>query len=382
MKKQLESVTLIYYKNKGYKMKKTLQLSLSVALVLGVSSVFASEAYSPIAYGAKARGMGGLGIGFVHGAESSFSNPALIAYLPKDEVSLGFTYMSSKNSLGGDATDMTLGSEPSLISYAAMSNTITESISIGATLANLSSLNSSINPDDGGTVALSELSKTRVAIPVTYNIVGFSVGIAPILEQQTFSSLYSLAATPSVAFGFDLGLAYHLDDLGLMIAADYKSKIKHKHMAEDGNFDFNTPSEMGIGLSWDIFNSGHSIGFDYKQTKASDVIKVTGEDLELEDINSFALGYEYQAKDWAARVGYRYISDLYDFAKVDELLLILPYNTTSHFSLGGSYTFNDTVSGDLALVYAMDNHDYTNDGDTITMKNNQTSLTVGLNYHF
>ena len=79
-------------------MKKSLQLSVSVALLLGVSSLFAAEAYSPSAYGAKARGMGGLGIGFIHGAESAFNNPALISYLQKDELSLGLTYLTSKNS--------------------------------------------------------------------------------------------------------------------------------------------------------------------------------------------------------------------------------------------------------------------------------------------
>lgn len=366
-------------------MKKSLHLSVSVAILLSISSLFAAEAYSPIAYGAKARGMGGLGIGFIHGAESAFDNPALISYLQKDEFSLGLTYLTSKSnfSISSDNTD--LDSEATLIPYAALSTKLTESISIGATLASLSSLNSNFMTSSNR-IVLSEISKTRVTIPVSYTIAGFAVGLAPILEQQSFTIIDSSSA-PSTAFGFDLGIAYNLNTLGVLVAADYKSQIKHEHQFGDSgtagdNIELNTPSEYGIGVSWDIFKSGHSIGVDYKKVNTSETFKVPGDNLTPEDLNSFALGYEYQAKSWAARAGYRYISDLYDLAKMGEAMIYLPYNTTSHLTLGGSYSFNDSVSGDLAFVYATDDMDYTDGGTTINVKNDQTSLTVGINYLF
>jgi long-chain fatty acid transport protein len=44
-----------------------------------------------IGIGAKARGMGGIGIGMSHGAESALANPAMITSVKGTEVSFGGT---------------------------------------------------------------------------------------------------------------------------------------------------------------------------------------------------------------------------------------------------------------------------------------------------
>ena len=69
-------------------MKKSIKLAVVAALALGATSAFATNGDNLIGLGAKARGMGGVGIGMAHGAESGLTNPALIK---ENEVTFGGT---------------------------------------------------------------------------------------------------------------------------------------------------------------------------------------------------------------------------------------------------------------------------------------------------
>ena len=60
-------------------MKKTIKLALVAAMALGATSAYATNGSNLIGVGAKARGMGGVGIGVSHGAESALVNPAMIS---------------------------------------------------------------------------------------------------------------------------------------------------------------------------------------------------------------------------------------------------------------------------------------------------------------
>jgi len=363
-------------------MKTMIKLSLTMAVLLMATAATATEGLSPIAYGAQTQGMGGVGIGMMHGAESSLSNPALIGYLKNNSASLGTSYMTIDSKYKSNSDSGTFDTEPALNSYGALSSSITDSVSIGAAFTNMNTLNSSI--DDDGAFALSQVAKSRVLIPVSYNIAGFSIGIAPILENQSMGLFGVLATNPSTAFGFDIGLAYDLPSWGVIVGVDYKSKIKHSYDLDGDNFNVNTPSEIGVGVSWDVLNTGHTIALDYKKVDTSAFFEISDEntDLGLNDINVFALGYQYEAEGWAVRAGYRYISDLYE-SKAEELIYIFPYNTSSHFTLGGSYALSDSISGDLAISYAISDKDYSyNDGDSFNMKNSQMALTLGVNYSF
>ena len=72
-------------------MKKTIKLAVVAALALGATSAFATNGSTLIGVGAKARGMGGVGIGMSHGAESALANPAMITSVKSTEVSFGGT---------------------------------------------------------------------------------------------------------------------------------------------------------------------------------------------------------------------------------------------------------------------------------------------------
>ena len=66
--------------------------------------------------------------------------------------------------------------------------------------------------------------------------------------------------------------------------------------------------------------------------------------------------------------------------------MILPYSTTSHYTLGGSYIFSNSFSADCAFVYETDKNRYNNfdgvAGDYREVESNPLSLSLGLNYKF
>lgn len=365
-------------------MKKSIHIAISAALFMSAGSLFATEALSPIAYGAKARGMGGVGIATFQGAESGLINPALIAYGEKNEATLGMSYLLSDGTYSFNSVSTDIDSEAAIIPYAVLSDKVNDNFSWGAGITTFSGLNSSVYLS-GNYLILSDVSKTRITVPFAYTIAGFSVGIAPLFEQQS-AALMGMASPTSGGFGFDFGLAYMFGDMGLTLAMDYKFKIDHEHKFDATGtplpISINTPSELGFGVSWDIFKSGHTVGIDYKRINASDIFEIPGGGMTMEDQDVFALGYAYKADTWALRAGYCYVSDLYDLDNAAELVVYMPYNTTSHFTLGGSYRFNEMLSGDLALVYGSDNKSYTAGAGIVEIEDDQTSATIGVNYLF
>lgn len=365
---------------------KIITQSLIVTLCLS-STLLATEAYNPIAYGVKARGMSGTGVAYLHGAESSLINPALVAYTKKSEVALGFTYMQGGADYKTDSSSLDFDMESTLLPFVVMNQKIGENYNIGFSLTTLSSLNGSISTSPTNNVVISDISKTRISIPFAYTIANFSVGLSGIMERQGFT-IVNMPSSPNTGYGFDLGLAYNLDAIGLSVGLDYKSKINHTMKNFDNtsgeitDMEVNTASEIALGIAWEILDSGHAIAFDYKALKGSEIFKIEGAaDIELEDINIFAVGYEYKSDNWSARTGYRYVSNLYDIDRAQEITVYVPYNLESHFSIGGSYKLSSTLSADAAMTYAISNKTYTDSG-SFDIDLTQASLALGLTYHY
>jgi len=364
-------------------MRQTIKLAVSLSLLLGVSSAFATEGFSPIAYGAKARGMGGVSIATTQGAENVFGNPALMAYEKSNEASLGLTYLSSDIAFEFDGGSLNADSDATYIPYLAVNHKISDSFGWGAGLSSMSSLNATVD-EDGDSTTYSKVAKTRLTVPFNYTIAGFSIAVAPIFEQLNIT-LFDEKTDATNGFGFDLGLAYKFSDIGLIIAADYKSKITHdQEFNDEGSTEtigINSPSEMGVGISWNIFNGANTVGLDFKQIKNSEIFVIPEEsNMNAVDQNVIAIGYAYQEDSFTVRAGYRYLTpELFNEKESEMLGAIFPYNTSSHFTLGGSYNFNQDISMDIALIYETSENDFTDD---FTVSNDQTSATIGLNYLF
>jgi long-chain fatty acid transport protein len=346
-------------------MKKISKLALGVLVIFSTITMYATEAYSPIAYGVKSRGMGGVGIATVHGAESGFNNPALLSFLEKNEVSIGFTYMKSdiKAEWNSGSADFDAGN--TFTPYAVFNYKVSDNLNLGAGISTFSlKINNPI---------LSKIKETRLSIPVSYSIKDLSFGISLISEQKSLKVSESNAANNNI--GYDIGIAYSFPKYGIIVASDYKSKIKHKlpKTADFNSIELNSPSEIGIGLSWQILDSS-MIGIDYKKIQSSEIF---GRDNMTINQNIFAFGYMYRIKKWKATAGYRYVSDLYSGISKDSES-ILPYISTSHFTLGGGYVFTKNISTDFAIVYAT-GKDTNKD---VEFTNNQASVSFGVNYIF
>ncbi len=414
-------------------MKKTIKLALAASMVLGASSAFATNGDHLIGLGAKARGMGGIGIGMSHGAESGLANPALITSVKNTEVSFGGTLFMPNVS-----ADMGMGysdsaADMSMIPEVAIANKVNDNFFWGVGMWGTAGMGVDYREEEGMTSnfnMVTNLQLMQFGIPLTYAVSGFSVGVTPILQYGALdinyagtlddSNLggtgYDAAAGAGVAqdfgFGFNIGLAYEI--AGVTIGAVYKSAIDMEYKDQISGatqpfvmpgmvFDealgdnLEQPAEIGIGVSYAI--AGNTIAVDFKQIKWGDAKGY--KDFGWENQNVFALGYEYAADVWAVRAGFNYGKN-----PVDEQdgttgagaatnmfnALGFPATTESHYTLGGTYAFNEQISLDGAFTYApetettYDMSAMANFGPqnptSVTVKHSQTALTAQLNFTF
>ncbi len=348
-----------------------------ILALFGTIGLMAADAYSPIAYGVKSRGMGGVGIAVNNGAQSGFENPALLSLPNKNEIYIGTTYIKTDRKISYLNEDYNYDDDKSFIPNFAFNYKIKDNISFGLTASSYK-LSASIENFK------SSIKKIRIGIPISYKYKNLSMGISLIGEKERFkisldSNGVNVARTD---YGYIVGAAYNFPQTGVILAINYKSKIKHSAEFENENFYINSPSEAGIGLSWKIFGSSHSIGIDYKKIYSSQIFdpNPTNESY-TKNQNSFAIGYSYDVKKWSIRAGYKYIDNLYTNHAIigyDISSFIFPFESKSHYTVGGSYRFNSNFSMDLAFVYAPfkgTNADYEN-------KYKATSMSLGINYSF
>ena len=256
----------------------------------------------------------------------------------------------------------------------------------------------------------------QFGVPLAYKINGLSVAITPLLQYGSLDINYdtntsAAGATGSgvaqdLQFGYNLGVAYTMSDF--TVGATYKSRIDMDYkdqlpaaMAGFGvpytNTKLSTPAEIGIGASY-VYGAS-TVAIDYKKIKWSDAKGY--KDFKWDDQNVVSLGYEYNAKNWAARVGYNYAKSPIsnqapgsmgtfgggaDMAGLINTfnLLGFPAIVESHYAVGGTYDISDKASVDLALTYAAENtNTYKNPwGQDITTKHSQTGVSAQLNYNF
>jgi len=361
---------------------KNTKILVSSLLLLGATSLLASEAYSPLSYGVKSRGMGGVSIAAPLGAESGLANPALLSYLPQNEVSLGLTYMQSDMTLSG--YPVSTDTENTYSPYLVSNYKLTKNFNIGAGISKYTLRNNFqdlLNLD----YLESEIKKDRFVIPMSYALNNFSFGASVIYEKfsMTFDDTGTKENYDSSDFGYELGLAYNMKDTELIFGVDYKSKIEHK-LAFDGYI--NSPSEIGLGINWHIAHSAHTVGVDYKRIFSSELVQGASVNI-TKDQDVYAIAYSYNANSWTVRAGYRYVSELYVDNDAGAVLnIIFPFSTTSHYTVGGSYTFSNAFSADCALVYATDKNRYNNFdgliGDYREIESNPLSISLGFNYKY
>ncbi|MBD3727719.1 MAG: outer membrane protein transport protein, partial [Moraxella osloensis] len=392
---------------------------------------FATNGDHLIGLGAKARGMGGIGIGMSHGAESALANPAMITSVKGTEVSFGGTVFMPdvETEIGMGQGSLKSDADLSVIPEVAIAQNVSDNFSWGIGMFGTAGMGvdyrdkgtSAYSYLDGNYQMVTNLQLMQFAVPLAYKENGLSFGIAPVLQYGSLDINYvtdndgnpSNGITPievgegvaqDFGMGYNLGLAYEMG--GLMVGASYKSAIdmEYKKVISGAAQYFGLtygdhleqPAELGVGVSFT--EQGHTFAFDYKRIKWSDAKGY--KDFGWDDQNVFMIGYQFGQDNWALRAGYNYakspIKENNAGANQNEMMAInvlnllgFPATVESHYTVGGSYAFGKTTSLDVAYVYAPEATDHFNQaasglsaGYNVKTKHSQSSVSAQLNFNF
>lgn len=407
-------------------MKHSIKIAVAAAIALSTTSAFATNGDHLIGLGAKARGMGGIGIGMSHGAESALVNPAMITSVKGTEVSFGGTVFMPDVQADIGAGSKKSSADLSVIPEVSLASKVSDNIWLGVGMWGTAGMGTDYRDYSSNMNMVTNLQLMQFGVPVAYKSNGFSVGIAPILQYGSLDINYVTplgadSTTQGVAqdlgVGYNVGAAYEMGDL--TVGASYKSSID---MTYDGQlseassqFGINggaglsdhleQPAEIGIGMSYKV--GGHTLALDYKKIKWSSAQGY--EDFGWDDQNVYMIGYQYAQDNWAVRLGYNHASNPikeqrgasamagdYDGAAYNMLnLLGFPAIVESHYTVGCTYAFTKAVSLDLAYVYTPS---VTEEYDTSAMtqamtgnmaatssiktKHSQDAASVQLNFNF
>lgn len=428
-------------------MTRTIKLAMAAALALGATSAFATNGDHLIGLGAKARGMGGVGIGMSHGAESGLANPALITSVKGNEISFGGTIFMpdvsyEMTSTGGAipaGTKLAEGdsaADTSMIPEVSLASKVNDNFYWGIGMWGTAGLGVDYRKE-GGLEMVTNLQLLQFGVSFAYKVAGFSIGVTPIMQYGALDINYNNYGTQVGAgvaqdfgYGFTAGAAYDFAGAGvegLTLGAVYKSAISMEYDGQlssatqpfvDGGIfpealedKLQQPAEIGVGVSFEI--EGNTIAVDYKQIKWGDAEGY--KDFNWDNQNVYAVGYQYDTGTWAVRLGFNHaenpIKEMPATALADSPgnnqafggnainmfnLLGFPATVENHFSVGGSYAFNETLSFDAAFTYAPEtettfatmpasstNNPAVPDTDTeTTVKHSQKGVSVQLTYSF
>ena len=262
--------------------------------------------------------------------------------------------------------------------------------------------NAYMGTQSGTNQMLTNLQLMRFALPLAYRSNNLSVAVSPILQYGSLDIAYNNGAyfnapqmgaggsvtfnpvnvmtgngvSQDFGFGFNLGLAYEVS--GFTIGAVYTSAIDmvydHQISNASRNFGLNNgqgfsdhleqPAEYGVGLSYKT--GEHTIALDYKNIAWSSAKGY--KDFKWDDQNVIAVGYQYETKGWALRVGYNHASNPiseqtasptsptqtnYDGAVINYFNAAgFPATTEDHYAIGGTYNISDKFGIDFAYTYA------------------------------
>lgn len=285
-------------------MKRSIKIAVAAAVALSATSAFATNGDHLIGMGAKARGMGGVGIGMSHGAESTLANPALITSVKGTEVSFGGTIFMPdvESEIGMGQGSLKSDADLSVIPEVAIAQNAGNGFSWGIGMFGTAGMGvdyrdkgtSAYSNVDGNYQMVTNLQLMQFAVPLAYKSNGVSVGIAPVLQYGSLDINYvtdsdgnpgnGITATTVGAgvaqdfgVGYNVGAAYEMG--GLTVGASYKSPIEmtYKKVLTTAaamfgltyiTDDLEQPAEMGLGASFT--EQGHTVAVDYKRIKWSD----------------------------------------------------------------------------------------------------------------
>lgn len=415
--------------------KATRTLAKLITLSLITSTMLhATNGDNLIAMGAKARGMGGVGIAMSHGAESGLGNAALITSVKGTEIGFGGTLFipDIETSLSDQPTHIS-DADTNMIPEVSIAYKINNNWYIGVGMWGTAGMGTDYRdagePSVTGQFAnfnmVTNLQLMQFGVPIAYKTRGLSLAVTPVLQYGNldinyqapqFDQLGNLVGfnntgaglAQDFGFGYNLGLAYDFSAngvAGLTLGAQYKSAITMDYNPQlttatgpfgltlpDGD-ELEQPSEYGVGIAY--ATGQHTFAFDYKKIKWSDAKGYSA--FGWDDSDVYAVGYQYARDKWAVRVGYNRAdsavaevpngaTDSTSAALNFFNLLGFPATAEEHYTAGGSYAFTDTFSLDLAYVHSPKTSETFNVAalgvGAITTSHEEDSLSFQLAYKF
>jgi len=405
-------------------MTRSIKLAVSAALALSATSALATNGDNLIGLGAKARSMGGTGVAAFYGAESALINPALLTQIKGTQISFGGTVFMPKvkneatmkvpNPAATGPSDMyvtmsgedTSDANMNVIPEVAIASEVSPGLVLGLGMFGSAGMGVDYREGTDNPMAFrmaTNLQLMKMAPSVAYSpMEGLSFGLAAVLQYGLLSISYDSSqplpadvmnsgngSSQDFGFGFELGFAYQLKDLGLTIGADYKSAIdmeyKNQISTASKAFGINTdpstgvaagfednleqPAEYGLGVAYNLDEL--LVTADWRHVMWSSAAGY--KDFEWSDQDIFALGAAYGLGDITLRVGYNYakgqIEDLSAASafNADGTMngqaiqngvinqfnaLGFPATTESHVTAGVTYALSKTTSVDLGVAYA------------------------------
>jgi len=358
------------------------------------TALLATNGDELIGVGAKSRGMGGAGIALSHGAESALQNPALITSVKSGEVSFGATIIMPDVETNGAQSDADLSMAPAI----AIASKAGENFYLGIGMWGTAGMGVDYRGTGLNNNMTSNMQMMQFGVPIAYNMGALSFGVTPIVQYGTLDISYTGSSTEGVAqdlaLGYNVGAAYVLND-AISFGAVYKAPIEMTYNGQISRMmsdnlatrtysdNLERPAEYGLGVA---YQSGeHAVALDYKRINWSNASGYR--DFGWEDQDVFAIGYQYLQTNWALRAGYNYAkspitdqSGKVDGALINELnLLAFPAIVESHYTVGGSYSFNNVTSVDVAYVY-VPQESVTLSGTTT--KHSQSNISAQLTFNF
>jgi len=388
-----------------------------MAVALGATSAFATNGDTLIGLGAKARGLGGTGIGISHGAESALANAAMITTVRSTEVSFGGTLFMPDVKYDGGAGYVQSDADLNVIPEVSIATKLSDNFYLGIGIWGTGGMGTDYRNDETGSTMqmVTNLQLMQFGVPLAFAYGGFSLGMTAIVQYGALAINYNNGANvgagiaQDIAWGYSFGAAYDFDAAGLpglALGLVYKSSIEMDYMDQLSNAtapfaaagvsgipeQLEQPAEYGAGVSYTL--ARHTLAFDYKRIQWS---RARGyKDFGWNDQDVYSFGYRYGFDAWQFRLGYNYAqSPIKELAWMTNggaalnmfNLLGFPATVEQHYTAGGTYAFNKTTSLDAAFVYAPEVEKRfttaTLSGPMqIGSKHSQTSVSLQVNFTF
>lgn len=403
---------------------------LFIGVVITATQLFATNGSSLIGMGPKSCGMGGVGIGMSHGAESSLINPALISSVEGSEISFAGTifipdveYQGSPVNSGYAKSDSAFSLIPKVAFVHNLDNQFYTGIGMWGTAGMGVKYNE--NSSQYGTMQMgTNMQIVQFGVPLAYKSNNFTFGVAAIVQYGSLDIDYQIPIYNStetqhvggimsqdVNFGYIIGVSYQINNLTL--GGVYKSSID---MIYDGVMTtavkpfesagvtgitdhLETPAEYGVGVAYTLFDN-HTLAFDYKTIRWEEAKGY--KDFNWKNQSVYAIGYEYKIGQWSFRGGYNHSDQPIDSqmisinggAALNQFnLLGAPAIVENHYSIGTTYEYSNSFAIDTSVGHSPEAtqtfqtahvNPETNElyAYNVSAKHTQYCVTLGINYKF